>query len=172
MKRWQYRPVLLCVAALLAACATGLPQKGSSREARLSQPDDRTTAPELKSLAEARPCAITTATPTFDGVRIWFTKEVFWTFDRPTGGIANGGVIAGGVVTRFVTLPDGRDDVLPDEPYIDLKFGHKLRLRAPHTGCTVWSTRDQARSFLHTKSSLCLPVLPCESEETAHELRG
>jgi hypothetical protein len=55
---------------------------------------------------------------------------------------------------------------------IDLKFGRKLRLRAPHTSCTVWSTRDQARSFLHTKSSLCLPVLPCESEETAHELRG
>ena len=172
MKRYQSRIFLLGVFACLTACATTrLPEEKPSPEARLRRLDVKSSAPQSStSAATTLPCSMERATPTSDGVRIVFSEKVFWYFDDPKGGDL--GMIGVGGVTRFVTRPDGHDDALPAEPHIDLEFGQELRLREHHAVCTVWVTRDQGQSFLHTKSSFCWMEMPCKNEETAHELRG
>lgn len=170
MNRWTSAGSLLAATVLLTACtATALPNEKSLQDVQSSTADGTALLGQsLIPATNAMTCSIGSATPTPEGVRLSFRKNMFWNFVVDLAG--REGLIGSGGVVEFVNRPNGHQDVLPTVPYLDIKFDQELRLSDHHARCAVGATREQGRVILRTQSSFCMTSMPCTHSETAHEL--
>ena len=95
------------------------------------------------------PCSIEQVRSTVGGAAIRFSEKMFWYYEDSLG---NYGIIGVGGVKQFVELPNGREDVLPSQAELQLKWGASLKLREHHAGCLIEFESGGKRALRITRS--------------------